>query len=150
MRTQVPCAIGYLRQVEYLGRLGAAGRVGSSSYRYLITYQGPAIPINLSPRPSILKIICLRLVALDGPTCPHRLTIKVAILGIRRQSASFKSIRCLHSCVSLAWLRLTSPSSAFSKSKSEYFDPCQEAASKSIRCLNRNGGDRAMCTDYFE
>ncbi|KAI8628084.1 hypothetical protein F5Y19DRAFT_152484 [Xylariaceae sp. FL1651] len=36
------------------------------------------------------------------------------------------------------------------KSKSEYLDPCQEAASKSIRCLNRNGGDRAMCTDYFE
>ncbi|KAI0193082.1 hypothetical protein EV127DRAFT_425677 [Xylaria flabelliformis] len=36
------------------------------------------------------------------------------------------------------------------KSTSEYFDPCQEAATKSIRCLNRNGGDRAMCTDYFE
>ncbi|KAH8160756.1 hypothetical protein CIB48_g7497 [Xylaria polymorpha] len=36
------------------------------------------------------------------------------------------------------------------KSASEYFDPCQEAATKSIRCLNRNGGDRAMCTDYFE
>ncbi|KAI1357652.1 hypothetical protein F5Y08DRAFT_333714 [Xylaria arbuscula] len=36
------------------------------------------------------------------------------------------------------------------KSKSEYFDPCQEAASKSIRCLNRNAGDRTMCTDYFE
>ncbi|CAJ2500837.1 Uu.00g036900.m01.CDS01 [Anthostomella pinea] len=36
------------------------------------------------------------------------------------------------------------------KSKSEYFDPCQQAASRSIRCLNRNGGDRAMCTDYFE
>ncbi|KAI1200988.1 hypothetical protein F5X97DRAFT_291836 [Nemania serpens] len=36
------------------------------------------------------------------------------------------------------------------KSKSEYFDPCQEAASRSIRCLNRNGGDRTMCADYFE
>ncbi|KAI0136208.1 cytochrome c oxidase-assembly factor cox-23, mitochondrial [Xylariales sp. AK1849] len=36
------------------------------------------------------------------------------------------------------------------KSKSEYFDPCQEAAARSIRCLNRNRGDRAMCTDYFE
>ncbi|KAI0195417.1 cytochrome c oxidase-assembly factor cox-23, mitochondrial [Astrocystis sublimbata] len=36
------------------------------------------------------------------------------------------------------------------KSMSEYFDPCQEAATRSIRCLNRNGGDRAMCTDYFE
>ncbi|RYP15289.1 hypothetical protein DL765_005813 [Monosporascus sp. GIB2] len=39
---------------------------------------------------------------------------------------------------------------ARSKSKSEYFDPCQEAAARSIRCLNRNGGERAMCTDYFE
>ncbi|KAK9419528.1 putative Cytochrome c oxidase-assembly factor cox-23 [Seiridium unicorne] len=37
-----------------------------------------------------------------------------------------------------------------SKSKSEYFDPCQEAAERSIRCLKRNGGDRAMCTDFFE
>ncbi|KAI1103873.1 hypothetical protein F4804DRAFT_308763 [Jackrogersella minutella] len=36
------------------------------------------------------------------------------------------------------------------KSKSEWFDPCQEAAARSIRCLNRNGGDRQMCTDYFE
>ncbi|GAP92058.1 putative cytochrome c oxidase-assembly factor cox-23 [Rosellinia necatrix] len=36
------------------------------------------------------------------------------------------------------------------KSKSEYFDPCQEAASKSIQCLNRNSGDRTMCGDYFE
>ncbi|OTA55440.1 hypothetical protein K449DRAFT_438660 [Hypoxylon sp. EC38] len=36
------------------------------------------------------------------------------------------------------------------KSKSEYFDPCQEAAARSIRCLNRNGGDRQMCTDYFD
>ncbi|KAI0600333.1 hypothetical protein F4775DRAFT_547324 [Biscogniauxia sp. FL1348] len=37
-----------------------------------------------------------------------------------------------------------------SKSRSEYFDPCQDAAERSIRCLNRNGGDRKMCTDYFE
>ncbi|KAG8156776.1 hypothetical protein KVR01_013381 [Diaporthe batatas] len=37
-----------------------------------------------------------------------------------------------------------------SKSKSKWLDPCQEAASKSIKCLNRNGGDRAMCQDYFE
>ncbi|KAK8082596.1 hypothetical protein PG996_001377 [Apiospora saccharicola] len=36
------------------------------------------------------------------------------------------------------------------KSRSEYFDPCQEAAERSIRCLNRNQGDRKMCSDYFE
>ncbi|KAF2109014.1 hypothetical protein BDV96DRAFT_503358 [Lophiotrema nucula] len=36
-----------------------------------------------------------------------------------------------------------------SKQYSEYFDPCQEAAQKSIRCLHRNGGDREMCTDFF-
>ncbi|KAH8726321.1 cytochrome c oxidase-assembly factor COX23, mitochondrial [Phaeosphaeriaceae sp. PMI808] len=33
---------------------------------------------------------------------------------------------------------------------SEYFDPCQEAADKSIRCLKRNGGERAMCVDFFQ
>lgn len=29
-------------------------------------------------------------------------------------------------------------------------DPCAEAAKRSIRCLNRNGGNKAMCQDYFE
>lgn len=37
-----------------------------------------------------------------------------------------------------------------SKAYSEYFDPCQEAADKSIRCLKRNGGERAMCVDFFQ
>ena len=37
-----------------------------------------------------------------------------------------------------------------SKRTSEYFDPCQEAADKSLKCLRRNGGDRSMCRDYFE
>ncbi|KAK7510737.1 cytochrome c oxidase-like protein [Phyllosticta citriasiana] len=36
------------------------------------------------------------------------------------------------------------------KSLSEYYDPCQEAASRSIRCLHRNGGDRDLCSDYFQ
>ncbi|KAL6708739.1 Mitochondrial copper homeostasis protein [Coniothyrium glycines] len=36
------------------------------------------------------------------------------------------------------------------KAHSEYFDPCQEAADKSIRCLKRNGGERAMCSDFFQ
>ncbi|KAK3677700.1 Mitochondrial copper homeostasis protein [Recurvomyces mirabilis] len=34
--------------------------------------------------------------------------------------------------------------------KPEYFDPCQEAADRSLKCLRRNGGDRGMCTDYFQ
>ena len=37
-----------------------------------------------------------------------------------------------------------------SKRHSEYFDPCQEAASRSLRCLHRNGGDRDLCADYFQ
>ncbi|KAF2142073.1 uncharacterized protein K452DRAFT_249868, partial [Aplosporella prunicola CBS 121167] len=37
-----------------------------------------------------------------------------------------------------------------SKQYSEYFDPCQEAAARSLRCLHRNGGDRDMCSDYFQ
>ncbi|USP79841.1 hypothetical protein yc1106_07115 [Curvularia clavata] len=36
------------------------------------------------------------------------------------------------------------------KAYSEYFDPCQEAADRSIRCLKRNGGERAMCADFFQ
>ncbi|KAI4754010.1 hypothetical protein E4T52_13829 [Aureobasidium sp. EXF-3400] len=38
----------------------------------------------------------------------------------------------------------------YSKAYSEYFDPCQEAADRSLRCLRRNGGDKALCSDYFE
>ncbi|KAF2435236.1 hypothetical protein EJ08DRAFT_693119 [Tothia fuscella] len=36
------------------------------------------------------------------------------------------------------------------KAHSKYFDPCQDAASKSIKCLHRNGGDKTMCQDYFQ
>ncbi|ROT37060.1 hypothetical protein SODALDRAFT_334129 [Sodiomyces alkalinus F11] len=36
------------------------------------------------------------------------------------------------------------------KSKSQYFDPCQDAAARSIRCLKRNNGDREMCGEYFQ
>ncbi|CZT18164.1 related to COX23 Protein that functions in mitochondrial copper homeostasis and is essential for functional cytochrome oxidase expression [Ramularia collo-cygni] len=35
------------------------------------------------------------------------------------------------------------------KQYSEYFDPCQDAANRSLKCMRRNGGDRAMCHDYF-
>ncbi|KAL1987665.1 hypothetical protein VTN96DRAFT_2906 [Rasamsonia emersonii] len=36
------------------------------------------------------------------------------------------------------------------KSASEYFDPCQEFADRSIKCMRRNAGDRDMCQDYFQ
>ncbi|KAF8544794.1 hypothetical protein BDD12DRAFT_723069, partial [Trichophaea hybrida] len=36
------------------------------------------------------------------------------------------------------------------KKSSEYFDPCQEAAARSLRCLTRNQGDKDMCSDYFQ
>ena len=36
------------------------------------------------------------------------------------------------------------------KDRSEFLDPCQEAAARSIRCLHRNGGDRSLCSDYFQ
>ncbi|KAF4976741.1 hypothetical protein FZEAL_6637 [Fusarium zealandicum] len=40
--------------------------------------------------------------------------------------------------------------SAHRKSKSEFYDPCQEAAKKSYKCLFRNGGDKSMCGEYFQ
>lgn len=36
------------------------------------------------------------------------------------------------------------------KKNSEYVDPCQEAANRSLKCLRRNGGARDMCMDYFD
>ncbi|KAI9863251.1 MAG: hypothetical protein M1824_000451 [Vezdaea acicularis] len=44
----------------------------------------------------------------------------------------------------------TAKSQFESKQYSKYFDPCQEAASKSLKCLHRNAGDREMCADYFQ
>lgn len=37
-----------------------------------------------------------------------------------------------------------------SKRSSEYFDPCQDFADKSIKCLHRNNGDKEICSDYFQ
>ncbi|QKX62669.1 uncharacterized protein TRUGW13939_09830 [Talaromyces rugulosus] len=36
------------------------------------------------------------------------------------------------------------------KNASEYYDPCQAFAERSIKCLRRNAGDRDMCSDYFQ
>ncbi|KAL2215609.1 hypothetical protein M432DRAFT_642631 [Thermoascus aurantiacus ATCC 26904] len=36
------------------------------------------------------------------------------------------------------------------KNASEYFDPCQDFADRSIRCLRRNAGDKEFCHDYFQ
>lgn len=38
----------------------------------------------------------------------------------------------------------------YSKNPSEYFDPCQDFADRSIKCMRRNAGDRDMCHDYFQ
>ncbi|KAI0482691.1 hypothetical protein GGR56DRAFT_670542 [Xylariaceae sp. FL0804] len=37
-----------------------------------------------------------------------------------------------------------------SKAESKYYDPCQEAAELSLRCINRNPDNKALCSDYFE
>jgi hypothetical protein len=49
--------------------------------------------------------------------------------------------------VFLPWELIALP---YSKRASEYYDPCQEAANKSIKCMYRNNGDREMCQDYFQ
>ena len=62
---------------------------------------------------------------------------------------SFMS-HCVSACFDLIIHPFLQDSPFFSKAYSKYFDPCQEAASRSIKCLHRNGGDRQMCTDYFQ
>ncbi|KAJ5281591.1 Cytochrome c oxidase-assembly factor cox23 [Penicillium angulare] len=36
------------------------------------------------------------------------------------------------------------------KSSHEFYDPCQDFADRSLKCLKRNGFDREMCGDYFQ
>ncbi|PLB34425.1 uncharacterized protein BDW47DRAFT_112266 [Aspergillus candidus] len=36
------------------------------------------------------------------------------------------------------------------KSASEYYDPCQDFADRSLKCMKRNAFDREMCHDYFQ
>jgi len=38
----------------------------------------------------------------------------------------------------------------YSKRPGEYFDPCQEAAAKSLKCLHRNADNKELCNDYFQ
>jgi cytochrome c oxidase assembly protein subunit 23 len=48
------------------------------------------------------------------------------------------------------------PTSSYHKSKfagkgpSRYYDPCQESANMSIKCLESNNFDRDMCHEYFK
>ena len=57
---------------------------------------------------------------------------------------------CLSACLDLKDFSIPQSSRFISKANSKYFDPCQEAASRSIKCLHRNAGDRQLCTDYFQ
>jgi hypothetical protein len=36
------------------------------------------------------------------------------------------------------------------KRSSEFFDPCQDFADASIKCMRRNNSDKEMCQDYFK
>ncbi|AAS50901.2 ABR130Wp [Eremothecium gossypii ATCC 10895] len=36
------------------------------------------------------------------------------------------------------------------KGPSQYFDPCQESANMSMKCLERNNYDRDLCREYFD
>lgn len=47
-------------------------------------------------------------------------------------------------------MRFSTDRQRHSKSKSEFYDPCQEAAQRSYKCLYRNGGDKSMCGEYFQ
>lgn len=38
----------------------------------------------------------------------------------------------------------------YSKTASQFYDPCQDFADRSLKCLKRNGYDREMCGDYFQ
>jgi len=40
--------------------------------------------------------------------------------------------------------------SRYRKDYSKHFDPCQEAANKSIKCLHRNPNQKDLCNDYFQ
>ncbi|EEH10617.1 mitochondrial cytochrome c oxidase assembly factor [Histoplasma capsulatum G186AR] len=36
------------------------------------------------------------------------------------------------------------------KPASGFYDPCQDFADRSIKCMRRNGNDKTMCSDYFQ
>jgi len=69
---------------------------------------------------------------------------------VRAQGESLRQVRlCSSTGGADTWLTRWAEAPS-SKAHSEYFDPCQEAADRSIRCLKRNGGERAMCSDFFQ
>ncbi|KXG52588.1 uncharacterized protein PGRI_088720 [Penicillium griseofulvum] len=36
------------------------------------------------------------------------------------------------------------------KHASEYYDPCQDFADRSLKCMKRNAFERELCHDYFQ
>ncbi|CAI7621127.1 unnamed protein product [Penicillium bialowiezense] len=36
------------------------------------------------------------------------------------------------------------------KHASQYYDPCQDFADRSLKCMKRNAYDRELCHDYFQ
>lgn len=55
-----------------------------------------------------------------------------------------------HEATLWAWKPVNADTCVYSKEASAFYDPCQDAANRSIKCLHRNGGDRDMCQDYFQ
>ncbi|KEF53837.1 uncharacterized protein A1O9_10239 [Exophiala aquamarina CBS 119918] len=70
-------------------------------------------------------------------------------LGINLQRGFHRTSAC-RVWVSIQVVAVANPHSSNSKQSSEYFDPCQEAATRSIKCMHRNAGDKDMCQDYFQ
>jgi hypothetical protein len=72
--------------------------------------------------------------------------------GMQRLVLSLRGMLFLHHCLHPWWWdhQLNLSWHCSSKRPGEYLDPCQEAAARSLKCLHRNGGDRDMCTDYFQ
>ncbi|RAH74284.1 uncharacterized protein BO66DRAFT_145711 [Aspergillus aculeatinus CBS 121060] len=66
----------------------------------------------------------------------------------QQQAAATPSSSASDSVQSNSWERVERKFS--NKSASEYFDPCQDFADRSLKCMKRNAFDREMCHDYFQ
>ncbi|RAH82654.1 hypothetical protein BO86DRAFT_388494 [Aspergillus japonicus CBS 114.51] len=66
----------------------------------------------------------------------------------QQQAAATPSSSASDSVQSNSWEKVERKFS--NKSASEYFDPCQDFADRSLKCMKRNAFDREMCHDYFQ
>jgi hypothetical protein len=107
-------------------------------------------PRHLSSAPRLLHLV-LNMSGERDPSTPWSATNAAKFEGY--DFAFVPILMTTDSCLAplmILRIQLANPLPLHRKDYSKHFDPCQEAANKSIKCLHRNPANKDLCNDYFQ